>query len=121
MAYGYREALEAAGGKILNFSEFGSRQGDWYAQVEYNGERGWIKGSYGSCSYCDSFEAEFGYDYIKENEEQYQSHLADFGRSYLETILPAKHYIEILQDGYDFDGTSSEIVSYIKANDLGSI
>ena len=50
----YCQALEAAGAKILQFKSFGSYQGDWWAKVEYNGEIGWVAGSYGSCSGCVS-------------------------------------------------------------------
>ena len=57
----YQEALEAAGATVHAFEFFGSYQGDWWAKVTYNGETGWVHGSYGSCSGCDAFEAEFGF------------------------------------------------------------
>lgn len=115
---GYSEALEKAGCKILDFQEFGSYQGTWLAFVEYNGEKGIVEGSYGSCSGCDSFQAEFGYSdepterdgkyyrkywgdeddeitkdeydkLVKESEEK----LAEFGRSYLSGgIYDKLHY-----------------------------
>lgn len=104
---GYKESLEAAEAVVLNYEEFGSYQGDWLAFVEYKGERGIIMGSYGSCSECDAFEAEFGYsgepeerdgkfyksryDYeecteeeYKESVRAYKERFVEFGRSYLE-------------------------------------
>lgn len=115
---GYEKALEKAGCKILDFKEFGSYQGTWLAFVEYNGEKGIVEGSYGSCSGCDSFQAEFDYtdeptekdgkyyktywadeddEITKEEYEELlktaETKLADFGRSYLSGGLYGKeHY-----------------------------
>jgi hypothetical protein len=77
---GYQQALEAAGAKIRAFKEFGSYQGDWFAITEDDYV---IQGSYGSCSGCDAFEAEFGYDSHNLTDKQYQSKLASFGQEYL--------------------------------------
>ena len=38
----YKNALKAAGAKVIEFKYFGSYQGDWVALVEYKGERGWV-------------------------------------------------------------------------------
>jgi hypothetical protein len=104
---GYCEAMEAAGAKVLAFQEFGSYQGEWYAKVEYNGEVGWVQGSYGSCSGCDAFEGEFGYtwyDDLSEDEKaEYQRRLADFGRTYLDTILPQEKQEELLNNVVEED------------------
>ncbi len=117
---GYKEALEAAGCKVLAFEEFGSWQGTWLAFVEYNGEKGIVEGAFGSCSYCDAFEAEFdryGHEpaivdgkYFVDRErdwpdnpctkEEYDAAVAaehqrliDFGKSYLTGGLYDKaHY-----------------------------
>lgn len=92
----YQEALEAAGAEVLVFEQFGSYQGDWLARVLYEGQELYINGSYGSCSGCDAFEAEFGFDEQKCNvhiyqydspdctecKAAYQQKLADFGRRY---------------------------------------
>lgn len=56
---GYNFAMEQAGADVLLFKEFGSYQGDWLAKVIYEGKQMWIHGSYGSCSGCDSYQAEF--------------------------------------------------------------
>ena len=96
----YIEALEAAGATVLATQSFGSWQGEWLALVEYKGVRGFVAGSYGSCSGCDAFEAEFGYRYegcsehtyqpqtdceeCKSEAETYEKRLADFGRSYMD-------------------------------------
>lgn len=117
---GYSEALEAAGCKVIDFQEFGSYQGTWLAYVKYNGEKGIVEGSYGSCSGCDAFQAEFGYgdaptehdgkyykseyywddddeitkeeyDKLKSEEEK---KLKDFGLSYLTGGLYSKTHYE---------------------------
>ena len=103
--------LEKAGANVLDFEEFGSYQGEWLAFVEYKGEKGIVQGSYGSCSGCDAFEAEFMYEDKPEKgngkfykngktwdedsectEEEYnealkvyEQRLIDFGKSYLES------------------------------------
>ena len=80
----YKLALEAAGVTVNDFQEFGSYQGAWVAHVTYGGEKGFIVGSYGSCSGCDAFESEFGYS--DDTKEDYQDRLADFGRGYLPIV-----------------------------------
>lgn len=55
---GYSEAIEANGVKIKTYKEFGSYQGTFIAVLE---DGRFIEGSYGSCSGCDAYEAEFGY------------------------------------------------------------
>ena len=96
----YCEAMEAAGAEILCYKSFGSYQGDWWTKVKYNGNTFWVHGSYGSCSGCDAFQAEFDreeeqchehlYNYQHEPcvacdkaKETYTEKLADFGKSYL--------------------------------------
>src|ERR1041385_38155 len=97
----YQKALEAAGAKVIDFKEFGSYQGDWFAFLD-DGQI--VSGSYGSCSGCDAYQAEFGYS--DEPEErggkyfkgwgkeitkveydklitEYQTKLSNFGQSYL--------------------------------------
>lgn len=75
---GYKTALEAAGASVREFKKFGSYQGDWFAILN-NGNV--VSGSYGSCSGCDAFEAEFGWS--EEEAPDYQDRLASFGRQYL--------------------------------------
>jgi len=50
----YQDALMAAGANVIAFQEFGDWQGSWVALVEYKSERGWVRGSFGSCSECDA-------------------------------------------------------------------
>lgn len=102
----YNLALAAAGAKVLAYETFGDYQGTWMALVEYKDKKGIVEGSYGSCSGCDAFQGEFGYDepeerdgrYYGRNWEEitkeefdiqnadYQKKLAAFGESYLTTI-----------------------------------
>lgn len=109
----YHLALEAAGCEVLEYEYTGSYQGEWYALVKHEGEIGVVRGSYGSCSVCDAFEGEFGWDYDKE--ENYQERLADFGRGYLPT-LPIDHEISQLEKSvveYDW-GDEREGLDYLK-------
>lgn len=111
MSYG--AALIAAGCDVLECEYTGSYQGEWYALVRVDGEIGIVTGCYGSCSVCDAFEAEFGYD--EEDKPDYQERLADFGRSYLPP-LPIDHEIDQLTkhiSDYDY-GDYQEALNYIK-------
>jgi hypothetical protein len=118
---GYQSALEAAGAKVLTYRAFGSYQGDWYAKVEYQGEEGWVQGSYGSCSFCDSFEREFDYSYGDEegeSQEAYEERLKLFGEGYLTCVTPQEQQEQILEtyireDSY-FGDEAQEILDYVK-------
>ena len=129
---GYESSLVAAGATVLAFQSFGSYQGSWYAMVDWNGERGWIEGSFGSCSECDSFENEFGYnatgcdDHWEQTEgcaecaakaAEYQVRLVSFGKSYLDTILPAGHYLPELDERSSWDSESEEAAKWIRETD----
>ena len=84
---GYLESMEAAGATVHEFRHFGSYQGEWYAHITYEGDTGWVRGTYGSCSGCDAFQDEFGW-----REDETPEKLAEFGRTYCETLLPFGHY-----------------------------
>lgn len=131
----YERALEAAGATVHDFKSFGSYQGDWYASVTCNDERGWIHGWFGSCSHCDSFEAEFGWD-DKEtcNEHEYKGtdqdraaclgcqqasaryleRLANFGKTYVEGIQTADVILKELDENSSWDGDASEAAAWIR-------
>lgn len=115
----YESALIAAGCNVVEFEQFGSYQGDWYAMVEFEGEKGVITGCYGSCSYCDAFEGEIGYC---GDEDGYDEKLKAFGETYL-PVLPADHFIPSIQknvdDGNDW-GDEKEVLQWLlKAKSLG--
>ncbi len=65
---GYQEALEANGVIVKEYKLFGDYQGTWIALLE---DGRFVEGSYGSCSGCDSFEAEFGWEdeFIQKHED----------------------------------------------------
>jgi hypothetical protein len=116
----YESALEAAGAEVLAFAQFGSYSGQWMAKVRYNGETGYIQDWYGSCSYCDAFEAEFYRSYDMTDEE-YEKCLAEFGKRYLGTILSAQHYIDmyVKQDEQEYylsdqDNEALDWIRYIE-------
>ena len=112
----YQESLEAAGAIVLIFDSFGSYQGDWWAKVEYNGRIGWVNGSYGSCSGCDAFEAEFGWN--DDEQPDYQERLADFGRSYLDNLYTQEEAEKESSKYLDWDMDAQEMLDFIKKNNI---
>jgi hypothetical protein len=93
----YQLTLEKAGAEILGFHEIGSYQGTWGAVVIYKGEKSLVTGSYGSCTYCDAFQSEFGYHsepYMKDgkyfngyydeiSKEDYEERMRDLEQKYI--------------------------------------
>lgn len=108
--YSYKGALEAAGAKVLQFESFGSYQGEWWAKVEYQGKTGWINGSYGSCSGCDSFEAEFGYSDMESTPER----LKAFGMDYLDNLKSDAEAVASASEHLEWDHEAQEMVDFIK-------
>ena len=133
----YKSALEAAGAIVLEFKEFGDYQGSWYAFVSYKDERGWVMGSYGSCTECDAFEAEFGdtdwhgcLEHIyqvddcefcvqqeAERQEDAKKRLVDFGQSYLSPLSKSSTLIEYLQPQVEWDEESESALKWIQSVD----
>lgn len=130
---GYKEALEAAGATVVAFKSFGSYQGDWYALVEYKGIRGFAHGGFGSCSGCDSFEAEFDYDEGRCNEHQwksnpppcdhcdaqkevYQQRLAEFGEGYLDLLLTQEEAEAEAKRNVEWDVDAVAMLAWIKSH-----
>ena len=59
MSQGYRDAIEAAGFKVISYRSFGDYSGEFSAFVEdIDGSLGFITDSYGSCGGCDDYERE---------------------------------------------------------------
>lgn len=102
----YEGALEAAGAVVEEFKFFGSYQGNWWARVVYEGQRGWVRGSYGSCSGCDALQGTFDYDFgdeykwddewskrVRKTDEEIageREQFAEFGRGYLDLMTQAE-------------------------------
>lgn len=98
---GYTYALETAGAIVHQDWTFGSYQGEWMAHVTLpDGRTGVIMGYYGSCSGCDAFEAEFGYDMHRSERHpddehrfdcdqclDYQRRLYEFGQEYFTGLM----------------------------------
>lgn len=130
----YRESLEAAGATVHQFKEFGSYQGDWWAKVTVDGKDGWINGSYGSCTGCDSFQAEFGWDdepqcgdhrygpEVKDCQlcdamaKVYRIKLAQFGKRYTDNVLTQEEAEKEAAANLEWDSDAAEMLSWIKAN-----
>lgn len=111
--YGYEKALTAAGVKLLAFEQFGSYQGDWWAHVEFpNGESYFVNGSYGSCSGCDAFEAEFGWN--DDKEPNYLHKLRDFGREYLSDCYTYEQALAKAAEHSSWDTEAETVINWIK-------
>lgn len=129
---GYADALEAAGAVVHDYARFGDYQGTWIAKVTYNNTTGYVFGSYGSCSGCDSFQAEFDYvnrqcdehqwdfdgkpdcEACKEAKARYDAALSAFGASYLTgedfTQTEAENYAKGLIEW----GDGAEMLEWLK-------
>lgn len=108
----YMDALEAAGAKVIRYEYFGDYQGTILAEVEYDGRRGYVDISYGSCSGCDSYQAfedDFDWD-IGPDEEA----LAEFGRRYLEDIESADKLIEQFAKRLDWDYEAEDAIKWLR-------
>lgn len=128
---GYSEAMEAAGAVVHQFEHFGSYQGDWWALVTLpDGRKGWINGSYGSCSGCDAFEAEFDYgtrDYCSEPhwvhdpacaecvrlKADYDKKLAEFGAGYLDGVMTDAEALKHASEHLEWDSDAQQMVDFI--------
>lgn len=108
---GYKSALEAAGAEVLAFQSFGSYQGDWWALVRVDGVTGWVHGSYGSCSHCDAFEAEFDYD--AETKPNYRAALASFGSTYLTHLMTTDAALGEASRDLDWDLDAEYMVGWV--------
>jgi hypothetical protein len=104
---GYIGAMTAAGATVHESKSFGDYQGTTIARVTFEGTTGFVVFSFGSCSYCDAWQAEFGYGdepYCDEHwtDEQalgcedcatdkakYTPRFIAFGQSYLKRLATA--------------------------------
>jgi hypothetical protein len=134
MSYHYKEAMEHAGATIHYFESFGSYQGDWWARATYQGKTGWIHGSYGSCSGCDAFQAEFDFEHHEHGDDDYYKPLYDgfrdncekcqdvkkrlirFGENYLDGMMTQDKAIEEASRNLDWDMDAQKMVDFIKYN-----
>jgi len=134
---GYEGCMELAGATVHVFQEFGSYQGDWWAKVTYGPYTGWVNGSYGSCSGCDSFQAEFdcGNDHAHEDNDyinasnlyenynkncekcvELKDKLIKFGEDYLSYIYTQEEAEKKAAEHLEWDDDAKEMVDFIKNN-----
>ena len=109
----YQESLEAAGARVLDFAHFGDWQGSWMALVEYQGQRGWVRGAFGSCDYCDAFQAEFDWDSDFACEDV-QQRLAQFGRTYLDDLQTTEQVLRQYDSDSDWDSESANAAAWVR-------
>ena len=109
----YRESLVAAGARVLDFAHFGDWQGSWVALVEYQGQRGWVQGSFGSCDYCDAFQSQFDWDSDFACEDV-QQRLAQFGRTYLSDLQTTEQVLRQYDSDSSWDEESENVAFWIR-------
>jgi hypothetical protein len=109
----YQDSLVAAGARVLAFEHFGDWQGSWVALVEYQGQRGWVQGSFGSCDYCDAFQSEFGWD-SDFTCQDVQEQLAQFGRTYLDDLQTTEQVLSHYDPHADWDEESDAAAFWIR-------
>lgn len=118
----YHWALEKACATVHAFKEFGSYQGDWYAKVSYEGKDGWSQGSYGSCSGCDSFQAELSSDYDENYSDlgYRKESVIKFGKEYLEEIVSKEDALKEAKRNIEWDMDAENIVKFMEDNEDAS-
>ena len=126
----YEDALVAAGARIHDFRSFGSYQGDWIAKITHEGVTGYVRGSFGSCTGCDAFEAEFGYtdrEYCAkdhwehtptcadcvEAKIKYEAKLKLFGQSYLDVKYTHEELVYEFADQMSWDYEAREVIDWL--------
>lgn len=105
---GYRAAIEAAGAEVLDELSIGSYQGTYLFYVNYNGQKGVVEAWYGSCTHCDSYQAEFWWD------DPTPERLAAFGASYLSDIQKPEDLLKKYEKDAKWDMDAEEAVSFLK-------
>ena len=116
---GYIDCLKSAGAVVLAEKYFGSYQGDWWASVEFKGSKFWVHGVFGSCSLCDSFEAEF---YTQESidwtaREKWEREVV-FGMNYLNDPWTQQMAEDYAGRNVEWDSEAEVMLAFIKANAL---
>lgn len=126
----YESALRAGGATVFDFQSFGSYQGDWLALVEFNGVRGFVHGSFGSCSDCDAWESEFGdlwnEDHCDAHDEfthdcaacaerflYFKAKVEQFGLDYLREMKTHAEALKGASRNLDWDSNAKEMVDWI--------
>ena len=133
----YEMAMRAAGAEVIQFQEFGDYQGNWWAKVNFEGKAGWVNGSYGSCSGCDAFQAEFDtmghyhgdeYGYTEETKDffdpacekcvDFRARLISFGRTYLDNLMAQEEAEKEVSQHLEWDSDAREALEWLKTNHL---
>ena len=109
----YQDSLIAAGARVIAFQEFGDWQGSWVALVEYQGQRGWVQGAYGSCDYCDAFQSEFSWDSDFACQDV-QQQLVQFGRCYLDDLQSTEQVLRQYDADADWDSDSADAAAWVR-------
>ena len=130
----YEAALKAAGAEILDFKMVGSYQGRWAAKIVVNGQEGYVFGFYGSCSGCDSWQAEcesllpwdhkHGEEYVFSSDimdnstecpecNEARNKIASFGRAYLSPLYSREQAVEIETADAEWSDDAKELYEWI--------
>lgn len=113
----YKLALEAAGFTVHRIKYFGSWSGQWVAYVtDPEGNQGFIQDWYGSCSVCDAFEADVGWepwdDAEEDEKEQYNRKVKEFGTRYYNTLLTEEQLWKVFDTSWD--ATDADLAAFIE-------
>ena len=120
----YTMVAEARGQRVLWFRRFGSYQGDWLLLARDDDRYYLYKDYYGSCSGCDSIEAEFSWgekleptdNKVQEFIKAYPSFLEMTPRGALNVAQRDNSLLKVLprnrRDWYDSNEWASEAVGY---------
>jgi len=79
--------------KVLEAKYYGSYQGEFLCKIIHKGEAFYIHDWYGSCSGCDSFQAEFGFQWDGSPEDK----VIQFAKPYIESALPRDKMLAFLK------------------------
>lgn len=119
----YTDTMTAAGAVVHIAQDFGDYQGTTWARVTYGGREGWVSYSYGSCSGCDSFQSEFGWNFgqtddyedrpLTENEE---ARVLAFGRDLLDPILTQAEAEAKAAKHSEWDSEADRVLAFLRAN-----
>lgn len=109
---GYESALEVAGMTVLAGRSFGDYQGTWYVFGIYNNIKGWVTGSYGSCSGCDAWEAEFDNYYTDFEYEEWFQKIKEFGEKYL-PLSDTTTILEPIKEDQSIDISADKVSEWI--------
>lgn len=124
----YLVCLLLAGANVIEFKSFGDYQGTWFAVLD-NGSI--VRGSYGSCSSCDAFYAEFDNDSHDYGDDWHNMQNVDlncplcckmlhkmalFGKDYLDTADDRETVVRAFEEQAEWDYNAKEVLVWLESH-----